>query len=354
MLGKRWFDARSGLATAAILGFYPTLIAYSHYHWSETFYVFWFMLAALLMFDRRGGIASPRMLFVAGLMLGVATLARSVFVYLVPLLVPALHVGAGSLRVTARRAALFALGFFLAILPQTIHIYRKYDGLLLVSSGSARVWNECYNVYPPRCVDYGFPPGLETLGQTPRPAVQDDNQVVRVRKETELGLQFVAENPGLCFERFLTRLTHFVNPTSFLIRHIRRDYYITSPHGTFHDKLPPWAREAIIALTVATYLLLVTAAVLGLFTLPAGAGGAYLLIVLAFSVVLHALSFASTRYRIGIIPLLGIVAGFALVHARPNLRRLRSPWRGGGFALTMGALVYAWSLYWERIWWEKG
>lgn len=354
LLGARWFNPRTGLITAALLAFYPTLIAFSHYNWSETLYTFWFALATLLLFDRAGVIASPRRLFVAGVVLGFTALTRAMFVYLVPLIVPWLHIGSSSLGLTFRRATMFVAGFALAIFPLTLHYYQKYDGVLLISSGSARVWNEAYNVYPPRSSDYGYPGRLRTYGRLPRQPVSEENQVIRVRKERRLGLQFMRRNPGLCFKRFLFRLSQYLNPTSFLIRHIRRGYYLKGPFRERYEPLPDIARESLVILTVASYLALMVAALLGMFAIPAGAARAYILLVLGFFLLLHGMTFGMSRYRLGLLPVLGVAAGFAWSHLPDTFRRLRSPWRAAAFLLVLAALCYAWSVPWRFIWLPRG
>ena len=42
---RRWFDHRRGLLAAWICASYPTLIAFTHYLWSETLFILLLLLA---------------------------------------------------------------------------------------------------------------------------------------------------------------------------------------------------------------------------------------------------------------------------------------------------------------------
>lgn len=357
-LGKRTYGARAGLAAAAALAFYPTLIAFTHYNWSETFYLFWFTLGFLALFRGDGGLARPRQLLLAGALLGLAALARTVIAYTIPpLLVAFFLLREDGVRtrigVAARRGVALGIGFLLPIVPQSVSIYREYGELALIGASSGRMWHEVYNGYAPRNSDHGFPQRLRAGDAPVRPPVDEPNPVLRARAETRAGLRFLAENPGLCFRRFWIREAYLLNPTSFLVRHVRRGYYDERADGTTTPPFPRAVREAVVVLTVGSYLALALAALAGFFALPRGKDGvphALLLGSLLWLLVLHGLTFGMSRYRLILLPLLAVAAGYALAHPREVASRLREPRRAVPCTLVVLLLVWAWSLYWKRIW----
>ena len=76
LLVRRMSDRRAALLAAGCFAFYPTVIAFTHYNWSETVFLFLALPSFLLLFDSEGGIARPRGLFAAGVCFGLAALTR--------------------------------------------------------------------------------------------------------------------------------------------------------------------------------------------------------------------------------------------------------------------------------------
>lgn len=348
LVARRWFGARTALVSAALFAFYPDLVAFTHYNWSESFFLFWWVLAFLFLFEPGARLAGVRSLMLAGMLFGLATQTRAVLAYLVPLLVPWMALATRDLRSTLVRGTAFVASFVLCLVPLMWTVYREHGGVIL-SSQPAKIWYQCYNAAEPGNVDYGFP----LLPRTPRgtrPPVDEANPVLRQRQEMRNALAFMADNPGLCARRFWLRLTYFFNPTSFLIRHVREGHYwrrVGEP-----KRAPPAAAwiEPLVAITVGSYLLTWLLAVLGLFTMPAGIVRPFVLLGSTYLVVLCALTYATSRYRLPLLPLMVPCAGYAIVHFRASVRQLARARIGIPFVLVVGGFVYVWSLYWDRIW----
>src|SRR5262245_50046063 len=89
-LGRAWFGERAGLASAWLAALYPNLIAFTHYLWSETLFLF-LLLAGLVALSRKrlepegvSSAPSPGAAALAGLCLGLAALTRAALVYFLP------------------------------------------------------------------------------------------------------------------------------------------------------------------------------------------------------------------------------------------------------------------------------
>ncbi len=359
-LGRRACGRTAGLVAAFALAFDPTLVAFTHYLWSETLALFWLALAAWLLFDREARPAAPLRLCAAGGAFALAALTRSTVVYLPPLLALWL-LGANRMpaRSAAARAALFLIGFAALLLPYTLHLHRQYGGFLLVNS-TALVWYRSYNVHEPFNVDWGFLESrplvaeLDRLGSGAggeRPRVREGNPVERSREEARRARAFVREHPGLFLRQSAMRLAELLNPTSFLVRHLRLGLYELAADGSrVRAPLPAALREGIIAVSVAATLGLCVLAVLGFFALPATPLRSFLTLVIAYTLAVHALSVGMSRYRLLLMPFLAVAAGSFAAEPRAALRALGRPGRALPAAATLVALAALWSLHLGKVW----
>lgn len=362
LLGRRWFGPRTGLWGAGIAAFYPTLVAFTHYNWNETFFLFWLCAAFLALFDRSGAMRSPRGLFGAGVLFGATSLARAEVFYLVPLLWLWMYAHDRDWLAALRRGGAFFCGVLLLVAPWTAYVVQTYGGFLLISSGSAGVWYHNYNVAPPNNTDLGMQgrrehKDLRLRKATPRPRVLTSDPIERTRQETRNALAFVAENPGLCFRRFWVRMAQLVNPTSFLIRHVRLNYYTSEGrHRKRRTRIPPTVQgpptiqDAIVWTTVGAYLLLSVLAVIGLSTMPAGRPRSLSLLVVFYFMVMYSLTYSCTRYRLSFVPLLAIAAGYVLAHRAECRQRLARPKVALLVLALLSTLGYAWSIYFDNLW----
>lgn len=372
LLGKRWSGQRAGLVAAGLFAFYPTLVAFTHYNYSETLFLFWLLLAFLLLFGPGGEPARPGGMLLAGLALGLAALTRAVVAYLAPALVLWILLATRDLRATALRGGPLLIGFALAILPWQVELQRRYGGFLLICSQPAKIWHRSYNALPPRTVDYGMFEKLE-LPDDFRPRVQDPDPVARTREETRRGLEFLRRNPLLCLERFGQRVGFLFNPTSYLIRHLRwgrydvprsrepsagsspsRELLYDGPEESDAAPAgPPRSGplvELLVALTVASYLFVSIAGLLGLWALRSPSAQWFAAGTIVFFVAMYGLTYATSRYRLSFVPLLMLGAGHALADPRAALRRVATPVRAGSLLLVLALHVWLWSLHWDRIW----
>jgi hypothetical protein len=146
-------------------------------------------------------------------------------------------------------------------------------------------------------------------------------------------------------------VAEFLNPTSFLVRHLRLGLYELGAEGTrVRAPLPSAVREAIVLLSVAATLGLCSLAVLGLFAMPAAPLRSFLALAIVYTLAVHALSVGMSRYRLLLMPFLAVAAGSLGADPRARLRALRRPRRALGAAAALLGLTAVWSLHLGKIW----
>ena len=351
-LGRRWFGRRAAFWAALLAAFYPTLVAFTHYNWPETVFLFWAYLAFLCLFGRDGGLNRPLAVSGAGLLFGLAALTRAEVVLLAPLLMLWIVVAGGRTAGSVGKAALFGGCFALALAPWVVHVHRAYGGFLLGSSASANVVYFGYNDYALTNVDLGMKPegqGRLDHRDRARPRAEHENPIERSREEMRRGLRWALENPGTSFTRFWVRVGYLFNPSSFLVRHVCLNEYNRNAEGEKVRKLPRRWKAAIVWTAVGAYVLVSVLGIVGLATLPAGPARSFSLLVIVFYLAVFGATYACTRYRLTFLPLVLLAAGRALAHRRECARALRRP---GPAAWTVGALavhLWVWVLYSDKL-----
>ena len=140
-LGCAWLGTRSGLAAAWLCALNPELIAFSHYFWSETLYVF-LLLAGVTLLARGSEPPGRCAAVLAGVALGLAALTRSSLVYLLPILIAWLpRVYRAHWRSALARGALAACVALALIAPWTVRNWVVHGGFVLIdTNGPYNLW----------------------------------------------------------------------------------------------------------------------------------------------------------------------------------------------------------------------
>ena len=256
-LGTRLGGARVGLMAGWLYALEPTLIAFSHYLWTEHLY------ALLLLLVIEGTLrARDRTLpasILPGVALGVAVLMRGVGTYALPFLLPALLWGRLTDRRAWARAALLAASVLLVVLPYSVYASRKFGGLVIVdTSVGFNMWLG-NNEFEPVSFDYRM--GGDTLSEEDYARLGGRKECwqglpVPEKSACEIknGLAFIRRHPALFVRRIWTREAQTLNPSSFLLRNLRWGRY---------PGIPGWIAEAICVLVLLAHFLVVCSAALG-------------------------------------------------------------------------------------------
>jgi len=315
----RVFGESAGLAAAAITAFYPDLVWFSVHFWCETLFLtllFW-AFERLLEADAR---ASTRVAVVAGVLWGLAALARETGLYFTPLaaLWLAWRPSAGG---GPRRAAAFLIAAVLTIAPWT---YRNWavlhafvpvatsGGLALYQGNSGLTRQEVYDQY--EAVEGG--------------------RIAQYRWARRMGIKAIwGRQPAWIFEKLRDEMPRFWEADSLALIHIKRGAYGNVSVG---------AAFAVWAIVVLPYLALLGFFVAGLVALRLERRNLLLLVFLVFYNLLHVATHAFARYRLPIMPVVFVVAAYAFVEWRAGRYPVLSPRRralAGALALVFALLV---------------
>jgi len=341
---RSWSDERrrsAALWAAALVSFDPTLIAFSHYLWSETLFLPVF-LGGLLLAARSGerlrdGVSATAPASAAGALLGLACLIKAVPLYLVPLLALWL------VRMTGRPGSLgprLAAGLLLlatagaVIAPWTVRNALVHGHLVLIETTGGKNLVRGNNPYAPTNWDLGayrVTRAIEATGCTQSDLIERDGCLTRA------ALRYIASHPGQFVADAVTKLADLLNPTSFAVRHIRL--------GVYGDWPRPIASAAVISIALFNAALMALA-VLGWGWAPASPWRSLVLLVVVYICAVHVLTFGMSRFRLPLEPLLAIGSAVAICELRSGTATAGV--RGPRFAVA-GALLAMLALWALRI-----
>jgi len=348
-----------GLRAARIAGIlcalYPSLVAYSHYIYSETLFTA-LLTAGVYVLYRSPAAASRGELMGAGALFGFAILTRGVLLYFFPVWLAWLALGR---RWDAfRRAGVVFAVAFAVLLPWTIRNAILFHDFILVDGTLGRTAWWAYNYEPyhsdlgyiqtgawfnrPKCELVTHPlreplPRLRELRELFPPDEELDEGLAKrlafelvvvrgygvrdlgayQRCEVRNALRFIREEPALAVRRVLERIPMLWVPNSFLLRSVRWSSY---PGGILG---PDNYRNVKLAF-VSSYAAIVLLAILALGRRRSPPIVEWLMLLCAYYTGIHALAVASTRSRLPLMPLLIVVGSLWL--ARPCWPETRERW----------------------------
>jgi 4-amino-4-deoxy-L-arabinose transferase-like glycosyltransferase len=326
--GALAFGRRAGLLAAAATAFYPELVWYTAHYWSETVYLLllWAAIERTLAADARGsrGVAAA-----AGLLWGLATLTRELSLYLVPIAALWLlrprpvdadgRVRPDRLRPPAgglARAALLVLAAAFTVVPWTIRNAIVFRAFIPVSTmGGLNLWQGNTTLTHLQIYEV-----LATKGGP----VEQDRYCREMARET-----IASRQPAWALEKLAEQMPEFWKAGSEVLDHLA---------GREACGPLPAARLVPIELV----LLLPYLAALGLFLVGLArvrftSEAFFLLMLLAAYNAAHVVAYATTRFRLPVLPVVFMVAA-AVVLGRRDGALL--PLRGWRFVL-LAALVLA-------------
>ncbi len=323
-VGTLAFGGHAGLVVAAFAAFYPELVWFATRFWSETLFIvlLWWAIERSLHADIAG---STRTATVAGVLWGLATLTRELALYLVPLVAlwmlrPRGEAGqryararegreAGWLRlrpVPARLAVAATLGLasLLTTALWTIRNAIVFRAFIPVSTmGGLNLWQG--NTTLTHLQIY------EVLARIEGPVAQD-RYCRRLAWE-----EVAARQPTWILEKLAAQMPEFWKPGSEALDHL-----------VGREACGPLTTVTLVPIElvlILPYLALVGLLVVGLARLRFGAAAGLLLLLLAAYNAAHVVAYATSRFRLPVMPVLFLVAGAVLVgRSEGSLLPLRS------------------------------
>jgi 4-amino-4-deoxy-L-arabinose transferase-like glycosyltransferase len=338
-LGRELVSRRAALWLAALYCFYPSLLVYNALLLTEV--LFTFLLAAaycalVVSFKRR----LPGLLVIAGGLLGLAALTRSVLWLLPPFLgVFLLLTWKGSVRQRMFASLALLVPFVATITPWTIRNTSLQRTFITIDTMGGRNFMMGNYRFTPlyRSWDAISVKGEESWFSqlcSSHPQAKGSSQGVIDKLALDHGFKFVFENPALTLKRDLVKLLDFWG--------LERELIAAAGQGFFG----PIPIPVFILLTVVVIGSYAAVAILGIFgavmTPPADRRmhGLFLLVIV-FICGMHTIVFGHSRYHLPIIPLVLLYSANAIVNL-PAIWKQRSRWSfrlAGGLS---GLLVAGW------------
>ncbi len=328
-VGRLAFSPRVGLLAAALVAFYPDFVWFSVHFWSETLFVvlLWAALERVLRSDAAG---TTRTAAAGGVPWGLATLTRELTLYLAPFTLLWLlrgEVRHGSLRASpaVRRAGAFALGLVLTLLPWTVRNAIVFRAFIPVSTmGGSNLWQG--NVKLTHLEVHA------TLDETKDPVERD-------RRARKLAWEAIrARQPGWIFEKLGEQMPEFWKAGSEILDHVL-SRAPCRPMSAAEQKVLEVA-------VVGPYLAVLALSIAGLARARPGSGAAFLLVVLGAWNLAHVVAYATTRFRLPVLPVLFLFAAAAAAGERHS--RL-APLRGWRVVLLLALVALAGLVLWPGL-----
>jgi hypothetical protein len=342
-VGALAFSPRVGVAAALITAFYPELVWFSFHFWVENLFLvlLWWGFERLLWSDRRAR-AGPA--FAAGLLWGLATLARETALYFLPvaalwLLRPRHWLGRPGVnpglppwgasrrfrgfapkppsRSAVLRAAAFVLAAVAVVAPWTWRNWRVFEAFVPVSTAGGQNLFQG-NTRLPRDETYQLVDAVQ-------------GRIEQYRYARAMGLQAIRQRlPWWPFEKLVEQMPMFWEAESMAVIHVKRRAY--------GDVAAPVA-VVVAVVMLLPYLALLPLFVLGLAAFRPGEGRGLLLAFLAYYNLIHVVTHGFNRYRLPVMPLVFLLAAAAWVAWRSHELRLTRARRA--LAAVLGATLLA-------------
>lgn len=317
------FGERSARWAALIIAAFPLLIAYPLALASENLFVPLLTLALMLTLQA-GRQRRARDHVLAGLALGLAALTRSIVAGFVPLAALWLWWTAEERRIGLRDGVLLVLCFLLVTLPWAIRNTRLHG---------RPTWLETtlgYNLYmgyhPESTGTFQYGISLDLL------SIVDDAE--RNARGMEAFWRFVKSDPG--------RVPYLmIRKAGYLWGLDSRPLVYFYGNG-FLGQWPAWLLGLAMLLTCGPLMVLAPAVAVGLTCGRMGRYKGLVALLLAYYTGVHMLIMAEPRFHVPLLPILAVVAAYALT-ARPW--RESHLWQRGLALALVALLVVNWG--WE-------
>jgi 4-amino-4-deoxy-L-arabinose transferase-like glycosyltransferase len=293
-IGRRLYGPRAGLAAGFIIACYPSLVIYTCLLMSENLFILLFTAALLPLV--KASKARWLSCFVAGVLLGLACLTRSVLVGFV-------FVAALWLVIRRERIAALCclLGAICAIAPWSVRNWHYYHRIVPIDSYGG------YNFLIGNNPDAEGRQSREIavkLQQTVWKKYTDDAHRAAIGYRE--GLRFIVDNPEEFVNLGVRKMGHLYGPE---IRELSWGY-----SRNFFGPVPRRLLIPVATAVIAAFPIVAGLALLGICLRGVGiggwrGGGGLLILTLLYFSLAHFITFGESRFHLPIVPALAIFAG---------------------------------------------
>ena len=314
LLAGRLAGLRVGLLAASLHLVHPSFLAFSHYLWSETTFIFLLLLAFLLALripELPPSRSRTGLSILTGAALGCLALTRAAALLTI-FIVPAwVFFRSKTIRAKIGGSAMILLATLVTMLPWELSLFRREGRLVPITTFTYRNLykgdNIGRNLERPDDVD-----GLEGWGQETLKEYASARSISAERAARELALKAIAARPAAFARNGIKTFLFLWTFDFFPLRHIVNAVYPPTSDAVVLVSLGVFAVGAL-----AFYLLVLK----GLLVRGARLEHRSLILALVLGGALpYAASYGNTRFNLPQIALLLPLAGFGLAHIRERSR----------------------------------
>jgi 4-amino-4-deoxy-L-arabinose transferase-like glycosyltransferase len=335
-LARSAADVRTARMAAAITGFDPVLIGFSHLLWTETLYLFLWLGGLALLLTRFDSAARGRFA-AAGGVFGLAAFVRPQILSFLPFLLPWIGWRARRVRRLAVAGTLLLAASAAVVLPWSAWQLASRSRLVVVSSTGP--FNLLVGTEPTAAFVAKDDHWKSRWGQLPGGGY-DPQTALRI------GWLRIVSHPLRFAHKAVWEAAHLWTLDSFVLRHLRNGWYA--------DPLPAGLLPAAVVATGAFSAGLMLMGLLGLLAQPASPLRSVAGLAILHSLLLFGLTYSLSRYALPLRPLLACGAAWCATHPgalRPALAA--SPARRWLAAAALALLGLAWwndvPLLWDML-----
>ena len=329
LLGRRMGLAdKSSAIGAAVIAAYPLLCIYPTTLLTENLYIPLFVLSLWALL-RAGDVGRARDYVLAGLLLGVTALTRSIVSLFVPLAALRVWLLVQPRRSGLRLAILLLVSFLAVVTPWSVRNTLLHGEFCFIETSLG------YNLY------MGYHPindgGFDVRISTYLLHTLDDAE--RNRQGMEAAWSFIRSDPGRVPYLMVRKLAYFLETDK------RGPIYFYA--NNFLGHWPGWQLAGGLLLVCGPFLLVASLGLAGLALARPWREVGLVVLLIAYYVGVHMLISADSRYHLPLVPLLALWAAQMLVE-RPW--RQARPWQKAiALTLVLGLLV-VWGFELARDW----
>lgn len=292
-LGKRLFNSQEqvGKFAAIAMAAYPMLVVYPLALATENIFIP-LLLGAILLLLRAGESHRTRDYVLAGMLLGMAALTRSVIIAIVPFTM----LWAWLYTKDKKAVVLIPAIVLLMTLPWAIRNTLLHDRLTYVESSMG--YNLYLGYHPEGTGTFQFGISLDLL-----PFLDDAE---RDTAGMQGAMNFIRQDPARVFELMLLRLSHF-----FSMERRALSYFYTN------NLLGYISSPILISVSIlywSPFVILTSLASLGSPFLKMTQSIRLVMLVIIGYLLPHVLIFSEERFHLAIMPLIAVLAGYAWVN----------------------------------------
>ena len=335
-IARRIFSEKVALTAAGIFAFYPNLVAFTHYLWRETFFIFLVLSFFYFLFPVSSNYRRYHTLL-AGIIIGLIALTRPDIVSL--LLVSFIYFFCTERRWsrTLSKTLILLFGIAIVLFPWTIRNYIFTGRFMLVSADSGKhLWHslntmikygEDYRIYElfdePGFYEPGdvIFPGSNRGREINRPESSQSNIVDVYHEEVANALEFVFDNPWLVIKRMWPKFCILWGPNSFVIRHLRLGIYGKNfATGGWPIKIYPPENMALVKavtlIVTLSYSFVIITGLLGMIFHKPSKKSLSLILYIIFSTAIISFLLGMSRYRLKLMPFIIIFSAYGICHVK--------------------------------------